>query len=234
MDTITPTCEPIHACVRRKSNDFRPISVGSFRAFSHGVKPILAFAAFALLGCSGASFESIYDIPTGPYEGGGGSSSPGSSSANGADADTCNVQGTAAVSGAVGGAAFTAMDAVELFDVTKAKYTFQLTDYASACSLGLDVHAGSSVVSISYESTELVAGTYDLAKTPGLAVSYVRYDANCKATQTLVAASGSVTFGKLDICGNEGSIDIVIGGVPITATFKASVCTVTPKPATCR
>ncbi len=178
-----------------------------------------------LVGCSGVDGYDIREMRTVPYECGGGSSQPPSSNGNGPDAAVCLVQGNAALTGSFAGSALVAKDAIEVFDTTKDTYTLEITDYADACSLGNDVHAGSSVVSITYRNQELSSGIYDVTKSADLHVTHVKYDATCKPTTT-EATSGSITFGKLDLCGSKGSFDLVFGADHVTASFTASLCSV--------
>ncbi len=190
---------------------------------------ICALAVLATLGCSG-QVDGVYDLPEGTYKGGGGSSSEPAGGP--IDADVCVSQGHAAVTGSLGGA-FSPKDAIEIFDATKNEYTLVIADYASACSYGTGTHASSSVISIVYKNTELSSVAYDVGKTEGLSVSYVAYDATCKASQTTLAVSGSVTFGKLDRCGAEGTLDLMFGAAHVTASFTASVCALSGGAPTC-
>ena len=188
---------------------------------------VLALLALAPVGCVASSSESsIFDYQV-PYDGGGGGNSPSPpENTGGYDADICVVQGSASVSGAVAGASLAAKDAIEIFDATRAKFTFRITDYADACTMGSGVHAGSTVVEIAYDANALHSGTYDLASTDGLTAAFTRYDASCKAASTAPAASGTVTFARLDNCGGEGSFDLVFGSDHVTASFVASVCAI--------
>jgi hypothetical protein len=207
--------------------------LGSIRACGCSVKALIALLMLAPLGCSSAADYDLYDLPTPPFEGGGGSTF-GAGSNNGVDAAVCVVQGRAAVAGSLAATVFAAKDAIEVFDATKDTFTFEITDYAKACSLGKDVHASSNVVSITYADAALGSGTYDVTKTTGLKISYVRYDATCRPAATQAAASGTVTFGKLDACGGEGSFDLVFGTDHVTATFTASVCQVASGAPACK
>ena len=176
-------------------------------------------ASVSLLGaCAMNTTESVYDLPTHKYEGNGASSgAPGDPGSSGMDAATCPVQGTASVSGVALGA----KDAIELFDATKARFEFLLTDFGNACALGGAKHAGSNVLSIAYTGSELRAGDYDLAKTPGMSVTYTSYGAGCTVTQSQTATAGTITIKKLDICGSDGEVDVTIGGQNVTASFTA-------------
>lgn len=182
--------------------------------------------------CTMPTTESVYDLPTHKYEGNGGSSgAPGDPGSSAMDAATCPVQGSASVSGISLGA----KDAIELFDATKARFEFLITDFANACALGGAKHAGSNVLSIAYTgSSELRAGDYDLAKTPSMTVSYTTYGAGCTVTQTQTASAGTFTIKKLDICGSEGSVDVTIGGQQVTASFTASTCALPNEVASCK
>jgi hypothetical protein len=177
------------------------------------------FTSICGVACAMNTTESVYDLPTHKYEGNGGSgpSGPGSS---GMDAATCPVQGTASVSGVTLGA----KDALELFDATKARFEFLITDYANACALAGAKHAGSSVLAITFMGTVLEAGDYDLSKTPGMTVTYTTYGAGCTVTQTEKATAGTMTIKKLDICGSDADVDVTIGGQKVTASFTASTC----------
>jgi len=194
------------------------------------------FTGFVALGgasaCAMNTTESVYDLPTQKYEGNGASlGAPGDPGSSGMDAATCPVQGTASVSGVTLGA----KDAIELFDATKARFEFLLTDFANACALGGAKHAGSNVLSIAYTgSSELRAGDYDLAKTPTLSVTYTTYGAGCTVTQSQTATAGTLTITKLDICGSDGSIDVTIGGQNVTASFTASTCALANEVASCK
>lgn len=195
---------------------------------------VLALLALAPVGCAYSSAASIFDYQV-PYDGGGGGNSPSPpENTGGYDADVCVVQGRASVSGAVGGASLAAKDAIEIFDATRAKFTFRITDYGSACTIGTGVHAGSTVVSIDYDANALHSGTYDIASTAGLGAAFTRYDAACKAAATTPAASGTVTFDRLDDCGGEGSFDLVFGANHVTASFVASVCAVAGTTGACQ
>jgi hypothetical protein len=191
---------------------------------------IYVLAVLTTLGCSG-QVEGVYDIHEGVYKGGGVSSDDPASGA--VDADVCVSQGQAAVTGSLLGSAFSAKDAIEIFDSTKNEYTLQIADYASACSFGTGAHAGSSVISIVYKNTELTSTAYDVTNTAGLSVSYVEYDATCTASKAEAAVSGSVTFGKLDKCGAQGTLDLMFGADHVTANFTASVCSLSGGAPTC-
>ncbi len=186
------------------------------------VSIVLIVFALSPLGCSGATAGSIYDYHGDTYDGGGGSSSNQTPSGQ-VDAALCAVQGHASVSGSLSGTSLAAKDAIEAFDPTEAKFTLLITDYANACAAG-GLHASSNVVAIEYDHTFLSAGTYDIGKTQGLSISYVRYDSSCRPSATLAAQSGSVTFDRTDDCGSAGSFDLVFGGSHVTASFTASVC----------
>ena len=197
--------------------------LGSLCAYGSGVRSfVFVLAALAPLGCaySDGAAESVFDYQTPPYEGGSSSFDPTPSQTT-IDASACKVQGAASLSGA----SFAAQDAIELFDTNEAKFTFLVTDYGSACSVGRGIRAGSSVLSIVYDGESLASGTYDLASTKGLSAKYVTYGSTCTATRSQTAQSGTVTFDRLDDCGGKGSFDFVIGGQHVTATFTASVCT---------
>jgi len=173
--------------------------------------------------CAYSPPDSIDNYPTGKYEGNGGSTSaPSTPSGGGMDASVCKVQGSASVSGA----SLAAQDAIEIFDSTKARFTFLIANYANACSYNGGVHAGSSVIEISYDQAALRSGTYDLASTPGLVVKQITYDSTCKPSLTVTAQSGSVIFDTLDDCGGQGSFDLTIGSSQVTGSFTASVCDV--------
>ena len=197
---------------------------------------LLAFLAALPLGCAVSTTETVYDIKTIVPEGGGGggSTSSGPDTEQGeVDASVCVTQGSASLSGSLGGAAVAPQDAIEVFDATRARFEFLITDFASACASGGGPHAGSSVVSIGYEGNALRSGTYDLAKTQGLSASFTRYDASCQGT-TEDAASGTVKFDRLDDCGGEGSFDLVLGADHVTGSFTASVCALPAGPPTCK
>jgi hypothetical protein len=191
---------------------------------------IYVLAVLATLGCSG-QVDGVYDLPEGTYKGGGGVSSQGAGGP--IDADVCVSQGHAAVTGSLVGSAFSAKDAIEVLDSTKDEYTLEIADYANACSFGTGVHASSSVITIVYKNTELSSVAYDVTQTEGLSVSYVEYDATCKASKTVAAVSGSVTFGKLDKCGAEGTLDLMFGTDHVTASFTTSVCALSGGAPTC-
>lgn len=209
----------------KNANHSRAVCFGSFRALSFVVKTILAVLAFApLAACAVPTTESLYDYQEPAHDSGGPTPSLGAPSNQNGDqiedaSTTCMVQGGASLS------SFAAKDAVEVFEPTKGTFTFLITDYADACSLAGDVHAGSNVIAIEYGDTHLASGTYDLASTAGLKVTSTTYDAACKPTTTETAASGTVKFDRLDQCGGVGSLDLVIGSDHVTATFTASVCT---------
>jgi hypothetical protein len=175
--------------------------------------------------------EGVYDVPTQKYEGNGASSgAPGDPGSSGMDAATCPVQTSASVSGVTLGA----KDAIELFDATKARFEFLITDFANACALGGAKHAGSNVLSIAYMGTALRAGDYDLAKTEGLTVTYTTYGAGCTVTKSETASAGTLTIKKLDICGSDGTIDVTIGGQQVSASFTAAVCALPSEVASCK
>lgn len=190
------------------------------------VKTIIAAACSifaASVGCaySSPSDQSIYDYPTGKYTGNGGSTSaPSTPGQSEMDASVCKVQGSASISGVT----FAAQDAIEIFDTTKARFTFLITDYADACSYDGGVHAGSHVISISYDANALRSGTYDLTKTPGLVVKEITYGSTCAPTVSVTAASGNVVFDTLDDCGGTGSFDLTFGSTQVSGSFTASVC----------
>ena len=190
------------------------------------------FTSVCGVACTVPTTESVYDLPMQKYEGTGASSgAPGDPGSSGMDAATCPVQGSASVSGVALGA----KDAVELFDATKARFEFLITDFANACALGGAKHAGSNVLSIGYTgSSELRAGDYDLAQTPGMTVTYTSYGAGCTVTQTQTASAGTLTIKKLDICGSDGSVDVTIGGQKITASFTASTCALPSEVGSCK
>jgi len=191
----------------------------------------VAFGAFAL-GCANTDASSIYDLHSGAYEGGGPTSADPIPT-NSMEAGTCAVQGRASITGSLLGSAFSAKDAVEIFVATEAKYKIEITDYASACSLGESLHQGSHVISIGYTNPLLSSGTFDVTKTEGMSADYAQYDATCKASKSEAASSGTITFTRVDTCGAEGSFDLVFGADHVTATFTASVCSVTSGTATC-
>lgn len=188
---------------------------------------VLMLVAFAPLGCAyPTSAESILDIHP-DYDGGGGGGGSNGEDPNSSVADaaiTCKVQGNASFSGTFAGSSLAAKDAIEMFDPTVAKFTFLITDYADACSYDGATHAGSSVVEITYAGNALKAGDYDVASTAGLQAKYTRYDATCAASATEAAASGKITFDRLDDCGGTGSFDLVFGSDHVTASFTASLC----------
>lgn len=188
---------------------------------------LLALATLALASSACAisgSDTGVYAVQLEHDSGSGASTNPAPiTGSEGMDAaTTCVVQGNASVTGAFASGAFDAKDAIEIFDATKAKFTFLITDYASACATG--IRGGSSVVSIAYDGTELGSAAYDVTKTAGLTVTYSRYDASCRASAPESATSGSVTFTRLDECGGLGSFDLVVGGAHVTSNFTASVC----------
>src|SRR4051794_22788434 len=155
-------------------------------------------AFFTVLGaaCTMPTTETVYELPTHKYEGTGASSgAPGDPGSSQMDAATCPVQGSASVSGVSLGA----KDAIELFDATKARFEFLITDFANACALGGAKHAGSNVLSISYSGNALRAGDYDLASTPEMTVTYTTYGAGCTVTQSQTATAGTIKLEKLDI-----------------------------------
>ena len=189
------------------------------------------FTTMACAACTMSTTESVYDLPTHKYEGNGGSSgAPGDPSGPKMDAATCPVQGSASLSGVTLGA----QDAIELFDATKARFEFLITDFANACALGGAKHAGSSVLSISYAGNALRAGDYDLSKTPEMVVTHTTYGAGCTVTQTQTATAGTITIKKLDICGSDGEVDVTIGGQKVTASFTASTCALPDVVASCK
>lgn len=189
----------------------------------------LAFLLVALapLGCAyPSSAESVYEINP-AYDGGGGGGGSNGQDPNASVADaalTCKLQGNASFTGTFGGSALDAKDAVEMFDPTIARFTFLVTDYADACSYGGAVHAGSSVVEITYDGNALKAGDYDLASAADIHATYTRYDASCGAATTETASSGTITFDRLDNCGGKGSLDLTFGSDHVTASFTASLC----------
>jgi len=192
-------------------------------------------AAFFTTVCSAAcavnTTESVYDLPTHKYEGNGGSSgAPGDPGSSGMDAATCPVQGSASVSGVT----LAAQDAIELFDATRARFEFLITDFGNACALGGAKHAGSNVLSITYTGSELRAAEYDLAKTPSMAVTYTTYGAGCTVTQSQTATAGTITIKKLDICGSDATLDVTIGGQQVSASFTASTCALPDVVASCK
>ena len=194
---------------------------------------IVWFAALApALGCAYSTpGESVFDIHP-AYDGGDFSTDPGHPDPSSSVTDagtTCRVQGAASVSGVT----LAAKDAIEIFDATQAKFTFLITDYADACTLGNGVPAGSNVVTVAYAGNALKSGTYDLASTDGLSASYTQYGATCGATRES-AVSGSVTFDRLDECGGKGSFDLVFGADHVTASFTASVCALAGGAPTCQ
>jgi hypothetical protein len=195
---------------------------------SGGVRRIIAAACsiFAVtVGCAypSASDQSIYDYPTGKYTGNGGSTSaPDTPSQSEMDAAVCKVQGSASITGVT----LAARDAIELFDATKARFTFLITDYTDACSYNGGAHAGSHVISVSYDASALRSGTYDVTSTPSLVVKEITYDSTCKPSVSVTATSGSVVFDKLDDCGGTGSLDLTFGSAQVSASFTASVCAV--------
>ena len=190
------------------------------------------FTTVCGVACTMPTTESVYDLPTHKYEGNGASSgAPGDPGSSEQDAATCPVQGSASVSGVNLGA----KDAVELFDATKARFEFLITDFANACALGGAKHAGSNVLSIAYTgSSELRAGDYDLSQTPTMTVTYTSYGAGCTVTQSQTATAGTLTLKKLDICGSDGSLDVTIGGKQVTASFTASTCALPNEVASCK
>jgi hypothetical protein len=190
------------------------------------VRSLLAAFAFTLVGCSGADFSTVYDVTHGAFEGGGGTTIGATGDNASMDAAHCAVQGRASVTGSFSGTAFAPKDAVELFEAESAKFVINVVDYANACSLGANLHAGSSVVSIEYTGDPLSSGTFDVTKTEGLSVKYVEYDSTCKPAKSAPAATGSITFDKADECGAKGSFDLTFGTDHVTATFTASVCSV--------
>ncbi len=189
------------------------------------------FTSVCGVACAMPTTESVYELPTQKYEGTGASSgAPGDPGSSGMDAATCPVQGNASVSGVTLGA----KDAIELFDATKARFEFLITDFANTCALGGAKHAGSNVLSIAYVGNALRAGDYDLTQTPGLTVTYTTYGAGCAVTQTQTASAGTITIKKLDICGSDGEVDVTIGGQNVTASFTASTCALADEVASCK
>lgn len=192
---------------------------------------LAAISMVSSVACAMPSTETVYEMPTQKYEGNGASSGapddPGSSQM---DAATCPVQGNASVTGVTLGA----KDAIELFDATKARFEFLITDFANACALGGAKHAGSNVLSIAYVGNALRAGDYDLTQTPGMTVTYTTYGAECAVTQTQTATAGTITITKLDICGSDGTVDVTIGGENLTASFTASTCALADEVASCK
>ena len=243
MDTRTTSHPPL---APTRAPEIEPFSIllhdsafGALRAYAQDMKAhALVLAALAPLGCaSAANDQSIFNYHGETYDGGGGSSpsSPDpTSSERTIDAAACVVEGQASVTGSFAGATLAPKDAIEVFDPTKGRFTILITDYASACSLGRGIHAGSNVVSIVYDHSSLGSGTNDVTKTEGLSVTYVHYDATCKASQTEKAQSGSITFDRADDCGSAGSFDLVFGSDHVTAKFTASVCLVPSGAASCQ
>jgi hypothetical protein len=176
--------------------------------------------------------QGVFDVHAGAYDGGGASSDPSPSEAT-IDAAACPDQGSASLTGSFLGATLSAKDAIEVFDAVEDKYTFEITDYAGACSLGNNVHASSNVVAIVYEKPMLSSSTYDVTQTAGLSVGRAQYDATCKASKSDMATSGTVTFTDLGTCSAKGSFDLVFGTDHVTATFTASVCSVPNDPPAC-
>src|SRR5258706_2213732 len=106
---------------------------------------LTAFYTVPVIACTMPTTEGVFDQPTHKYEGNGASSgAPGDPGSSGMDAATCPVQGTASVTGVTLGA----KDAIELFDATKARFEFLITDFPNACALGGAKHAGSNVLAI--------------------------------------------------------------------------------------
>jgi hypothetical protein len=187
------------------------------------VRLLIIALALAPIGCTSPVGESIFDYQTPVYDGGG-TTSANPTPRPSIDATPCEVQGSASVSGSLGGATLAAKDAVEIFDPTRARFTFLVTDYASACSATGASRAGSNVISIVYDHPTIASGTYDVAKTEGLHVAFTRRDGTCHTSDSATAASGTITFDRLDDCGGAGSFDLVFGSNHVTATFVASVC----------
>ncbi len=185
--------------------------------------------ALVPLGCEFSTAGSVYDSRDTPYEAGASHVVNGATNSDAVDAEACTVQGNASLTGG----SFAAKDAIEIFDPTKAKFTFLITDYASACAPGAGIHAGSNVIAIEYDATELAGGTYDVTQTANLHVSSKRYDSACRATETVTAQSGTIKFDKLE-CGGQGTFDLVIGGSHVMASFTASVCSEPIDTATCK
>jgi hypothetical protein len=185
-----------------------------------------ACGVFALAGCSGSPDNDLFDMPPGVFEGGPPSSNAVAS--GGIDAAACAFQGQASVTGTLGGSAFVAKDAIELFESESSKYILEISDYANACGAGAGTHASSGVVSIIYDgSLALASGTYDIAKTAGFSAKHVQYDATCRPSASVAATSGTITFGKLNKCGGTtGTFDLMFGADHVTTSFTASVCSV--------
>jgi hypothetical protein len=192
---------------------------------------LAAVFTVATSSCAMPTTETVYELPTHKYEGNGASSgAPGDPGSSQMDAATCPVQGNASVSGVTLGA----QDAIEMFDATKARFEFLITDFANACALGGAKHAGSKVLSIVYAGNALRAADYDLSTTPEMTVTYTTYGAGCTVTQSQTATAGTVTIEKLDICGSDGTVDVTIGGQKVTTTFTASTCALASEVASCK
>lgn len=193
--------------------------------------PILLVAASGLFGCSGNDTTTLYELPqakhpTGDPTGG----VNGTESNPSIDASVCVVPGQASVTGTMGGATFAPKDAVEIFDPDTARFTIKITDYAGACSYGQGTHAGSDVVSIVYDQSELTAGALDLSTAKGLTIEHVVYDSACKPLTMVPASNGTVTFKQVNECGAQGTFDLMFGADHVTASFTASVCSTAAAP----
>jgi hypothetical protein len=196
------------------------------------MKPLLALAAFVLVGCSGSPVDGVFNLPAGKFQGSGGGSN-GAGQNNAQDAAICEIPSQVGVTGTVGGQAFAAKDAIEVFDSDTTGYTITISDYANACSYGSTGHAGGTTISITSTGTVLSSGMLDVGSTPTLIVKQDVYDTTCKATTTTAATAGTVMLDKLYECGAVGSFDVMFGSEHVTGTFTASVCAVAGVPA-CR
>jgi hypothetical protein len=235
MDRKTPTRAWLQLSSAEKSKHLEAARLARCVRTPAPMRALTILPFVLLTGCAVSSTESVYDLPTEKYEGTGGSTSaPGSGGGeNGSTPTKCQAPSAyASFAGAL--AAFTAKDAVEVFDQTKAQFTFLMTDFAGACASGGTARPGSSVVAIRYGATELPAGHYDLTKTSGLTITYTRYDASCNVVQTETATSGTLTFDTLNECGGKGALDVMVGGQAVSASFAAPVCALASVAGACK
>ncbi len=106
-----------------------------------------------------------------------------------------------------------------------------ITDYANACSVGLNnIKKNSSGLLFDFLTTSTIAvGTVNVGA--DLDVQYATYDATCQSNTGESSTSGSVTITKADSCAIQGTFDVTLSNDHVTGSFTAPNCASPPSDA---
>lgn len=99
-----------------------------------------------------------------------------------------------------------------------------ITDYANACSLGLNnLKKNSSGLLFDFLTTATITtGTVNVGT--DLDVQYATYDNTCNSPAGESSTSGSVTITQADACTIKGTFDVTLNNDHVTGSFTAPNC----------